>query len=74
MTLIATVLEPALSVYASLRLEFNDQTTRRIIFSRLEQAVDFHEKAEQLVRRGAAWETCLAAAQAHAGFVRASDA
>lgn len=74
MTLIAALLEPALSVYTTVRLEFDDQSPLRITFSRLEHAVDFHERAERLVRDRADLETCLATARAHPGFVQASDA
>lgn len=73
MSLIAAVLEPALGLYASVRLEFRDQPARRVIFGRLEQAVAFHERAERLTQARADWTTCLATAQTHPGFVRASE-
>jgi len=72
-TLIAALLEPALSAYTTVRLEFDDQGARRITFSRLEYAMTFHERAERLVRDRAGLETCLADARAHPGFVQASD-
>lgn len=73
MSLIAAILEPALGAYTSVRLEFRDQPARRVIFGRLDQAVEFHERAERLTQAAADWATCLAAAQAHPGFVRASE-
>ena len=74
MSLVAAVLEPALGLYTSVRLEFRDEPPRRVIFSQLAEAVDFHERAERLTLARANWATCLAAAQTHPGFVRASDA
>ncbi len=74
MILVAALLEPALRVYTTVRLEFDDQSPLRITFSRLEHAVDFHERAERLVRDRADLETCLATARAHQGFVQASGA
>jgi hypothetical protein len=73
-TLVAALLEPALSVYTTVRLEFDDQSKRRVTFSRLEHAVEFHERAERLVRDRADLDACLAAAQTHPGFVQISNA
>jgi uncharacterized membrane-anchored protein len=73
MTLVAALLEPAAGPYVSVRLEFRDQPVRRVIFGLLEQAMGFQEQAERLVQKRATWTACLAAAQAHAGFVRASE-
>lgn len=72
--LIAALLEPALSMYTTVRLEFADQSARSITFSRLEHAVNFHEGAERLVRDRVDLETCLATARSHPGFVQASGA
>ncbi len=73
MSLIAAVLEPAPGLYTSVLLEFRDRPAQRVVFGRLEQAVAFHERAERLTQAQADWATCLAAAQAQPGFVRASE-
>ena len=70
MTLMAALIEPSVGLYTAVRLEFLDSEPRRVIFAGLDHALAFHERAEELIQQRAPLKTCVAAAQASAGFVR----
>jgi hypothetical protein len=73
MIVVAAVMEPSMGFYTAVRMEFAERDARRIIFAGLDNALAFHERAEDLLIQRAAWPAYVDAAEAWPGCVSIGD-